>query len=138
TEEAIEMISNFLHEAGAEGVSIEESGTLNKQRDTSLGQWYEHPLNDIPEGQAVIKGYFPADTDTDHLIETLKPRVNELREFDIDIGDVSYTAIVVDEEDWANAWKQYFHPLRVSDTLTIKPTWEDYEPSPGERIIELD
>lgn len=50
TEEAIEMISNFIHELGAGGVSIEESGTLNKQRDTSLGQWYELPLNDIPKG----------------------------------------------------------------------------------------
>ncbi len=138
TEEAIEMISNFLHEIGAGGVSIEESGTLNKQRDTSFGQWYEHPLNDIPEGQAVIKGYFPEGTDTDELIEALKPRVNELRDFDIDIGDVAYSAVVVDDEDWANAWKQYFKPLRVSESLTIKPTWEQYEAAPGEKIIELD
>ena len=138
TEEATEMISNFLHEMGAGGVSIEESGTLNKQRDTSLGQWYEHPLNDIPEGQAVIKGYFTEDTDLEELLKVLKPRVNELREFDIDTGDVDYSIAVVDDEDWANAWKQYFKPLRVSDTLTIKPTWENYEPEAGERIIELD
>ncbi|WP_028610359.1 50S ribosomal protein L11 methyltransferase [Paenibacillus harenae] len=138
TEEAQEMISNFLHEMGAGGVSIEESGTLNKQRDTSLGQWYELPLNDIPEGQAIIKGYFPEDTDPDDLIEALKPRVEELREFDIDPGAVEYSAIVVDDEDWATAWKQYFKPLRISDTLTIKPTWEEYEAGPNERIIELD
>jgi ribosomal protein L11 methyltransferase len=138
TEEAQEMISNFLHEMGAGGVSIEESGTLNKQRDTSLGQWYELPLNDIPEGQAVIKGYFGEDTDTDELIAAIKPRVEELREFDIDPGNVEYSARVVDEEDWATAWKQYFKPLRVSDKLTIKPTWEVYEAGPDERIIELD
>ncbi|RJE89866.1 50S ribosomal protein L11 methyltransferase [Paenibacillus sp. 1011MAR3C5] len=138
TEEATEMISNFLHEMGAGGVSIEESGTLNKPRDTSLGQWYELPLNDIPEGQAVIKGYFPEGTDTDELIAALKPRIEELKEFDIDTGDVTYDAIEVDDDDWATAWKQYFKPLRVSDTLTIKPTWEEYEPGEGERIIELD
>lgn len=138
TEEATEMISNFLHEMGAGGVSIEESGSLNKPRDTSLGQWYEFPLNDIPEGQAVIKGYFPESTGTDALIEALKPRVEELKDFDIDIGDVAYSAKEVDDEDWATAWKQYFKPLRVSDTLTIKPTWEDYVAGEGERIIELD
>ncbi|MCR2803196.1 50S ribosomal protein L11 methyltransferase [Paenibacillus soyae] len=138
TEEAQEMISNFLHEMGAGGVSIEESGSLNKPRDTSLGQWYEFPLNDIPEGQAVIKGYFPEGTDTDELIEALKPRIEELKDFDIDIGDVAYSAKEVDDEDWATAWKQYFKPIRVSDTLTIKPTWEDYEAREGERIIELD
>lgn len=119
-------------------MSIEESGTLNKQRDTSFGQWYEHPLNDIPEGEAIIKGYFGEDTDMDALIETIRPRVEELREFDIDPGNVKYAAFVVDDEDWANAWKQYFKPLRITDTLTIKPTWEVYEPGPDERIIELD
>ncbi|MBD2869466.1 50S ribosomal protein L11 methyltransferase [Paenibacillus arenilitoris] len=138
TEEAQEMISNFLHEMGAGGVSIEESGSLNKPRDTSLGQWYELPLNDIPEGQAVIKGYFHEDTDTGALLEALKPRIEQLREFDIDPGDVAYSAAVVDDEDWATAWKQYFKPLRVSDTLTIKPTWETYEAGENERIIELD
>ncbi|MDQ6421132.1 50S ribosomal protein L11 methyltransferase [Paenibacillus sp. LHD-117] len=138
TEEATEMISNFLHELGAGGVSIEESGTLNKPRDTSLGQWYELPLNDIPEGQAIIKGYFAEGTDLSVLIEELKPRVEELRSFDIDTGEVSYSAKEVDDEDWSTAWKQYFKPIRVSDSLTIKPTWEDYAPGEGERIIELD
>lgn len=133
------MISNFLHEMDADGVSIEESGTLNKPRDTSLGQWYEHPLNDIPEGQAVIKGYFSElDSDVDALVAALPPRIDELRDFDIDPGDYTITTALVDEEDWANAWKQYFKPIRVSERLTIKPTWEDYAPSPGERIIELD
>jgi ribosomal protein L11 methyltransferase len=138
TEEATEMISNFLHEMGAGGVSIEESGTLNKPRDTSLGQWYELPLNDIPEGQAVIKGYFAEGTNPEELIRQLKPRVEELREFDIDPGDVVYASADVDDEDWATAWKQYFKPIRVSEKLTIKPTWELYDPAEGEVIIELD
>lgn len=138
TEEATEMISNFLHEMGAGGVSIEESGTLNKPRDTSLGQWYELPLNDIPEGLAVIKGYFVEGTEVDELIEAIKPRVEQLREFDIDPGQVEYSTTEVDDADWATAWKQYFKPLRISDKLTIKPTWEEYEAGPDERIIELD
>ena len=59
TEEAVEMISNFLHEAGAGGVSIEESGTLNKKRDTTYGELYESPLNDIPEGFRSLKDTSP-------------------------------------------------------------------------------
>lgn len=138
TEEAVEMISNFLHEMDADGVSIEESGTLNKPRDTSLGQWYEHPLNDIPEGQAVIKGYFTEDINLNELIEQIKPRIDELKQFDINVGEVTFSFAMVDEEDWANAWKQFFKPIRVSETLTIKPTWEDYEAGANEKIIELD
>lgn len=138
TEEAIEMITNFIHELGAGGVSIEESGTLNKKRDTSLGQWYETPLNDIPEGRAVIKGYFSECVDIAEILDSLKESVAGLDEFDIDTGHPTYETKEVDDEDWANAWKQYFKPLRISDRLTIKPTWEDYTAREDELIIELD
>lgn len=133
------MISNFLHEAGAGGVSIEESGTLNKKRDTSYGQWYELPLNDIPEGQAEIKGYFSEEAPVEDILKEIKHRIEELRDYDIDPGEVRYEFKTVNEDEWATAWKQYFKPLRVSDKLTIKPTWEDYTPEhESEKIIELD
>lgn len=141
TEEAVEMISNFLHEAGAGGVSIEESASTRKARDTSLGQWYDEivPYNDIPEGQAVIKGYFSEETDMEELRRQVAPRIEELTDFNIDTGEVRYEIKTVNEEEWATAWKQYFKPIRVSERLTIKPTWEEYSPSsPEERIIELD
>lgn len=139
TEEAVEMITNFLHEAGAGGVTIEEHVDNNKPRDTSLGQWFEIPPNDIPEGEAKILGYFPEGIELVEVTEQIKQRVEELREYDIDPGQPVYSIREVDEDDWANNWKQYFKPLRVSDRLTIKPTWEDYTPqSDQEQIIELD
>lgn len=140
TEESVEMISNFLHEAGAGGVSIEESGTLNKKRETPHGEWFgDVPFNDIPEGQAVIKGYFSEDVNLEDIKDEISPRVEELSMFGIDTGDVRYELNTVDEESWATAWKQYFKPIRVSNRLTIKPTWEEYTPeSDDERIIELD
>ncbi|MFC3745431.1 50S ribosomal protein L11 methyltransferase [Paenibacillus sp. GCM10012306] len=139
TEEAQEMISNFLYEAGAGGVSIEESGILGKERDTRYGELYDEPLNDIPEGEAVIKGYYAESVDMDGVIAELTPRVEELREYGIDPGKAQISWKTVDDEEWAHAWKQYFKPLRVSERLTIKPTWEEYTPeSPNEKIIEID
>lgn len=139
TEEAVEMITNFLHEAGAGGVTIEEHVDNSKPRDTSLGQWFEIPPNDIPEGEAKILGYFPEGIALDEVAEQIKRRVEELREYDIDPGQPVYSIREVDEDDWANNWKQYFKPLKVSDRLTIKPTWEEYTPqSDQEQIIELD
>lgn len=133
------MISNFLHEAGAGGVSIEESGTLNKERDTSYGQWYEKPLNDIPEGQTVIQGYFYDGMDLAAIEKEIKERIEELRTYNIDPGEAAMSWKTVHEDDWANAWKQYFKPMRVSERLTIKPTWEQYEPeTEQEQIIEID
>ncbi|RRJ66730.1 50S ribosomal protein L11 methyltransferase [Paenibacillus oralis] len=139
TEEAVEMISNFLHEAGAGGVTIEEHADNDKPRDTSLGQWFEIPPNDIPEGEAKISGYFPEGLDIEAIISEVKERIEELRGYDIDPGQAEISVRDVSEDDWANNWKQYFKPLKVSDKLTIKPTWEDYAPqSPEEKLIELD
>ncbi|GAB2703603.1 50S ribosomal protein L11 methyltransferase [Paenibacillus thermoaerophilus] len=139
TEEAVEMIANRLHELGAGGVSIEETGSLNRKRDTSLGQWYEFDLNDIPEGEAVIKAYFNENEDVAALEADLRPFLAMLQdEIGIDIGQGTLEARIVDDEDWADAWKQYFKPLRVSERLTVKPTWEEYEAGPGELVIEMD
>lgn len=75
----------------------------------------------------------------DALQSEVNPRIEELSEFGIDTGEVRYETRTVDENDWATAWKQYFKPVRVSERLTIKPTWEEYTPeSPDEKIIELD
>lgn len=139
TEQAIEMISNFLDELGAGGVSIEESGTLNKERDTTFGVLYDTPFNDIPEGKAVIKGYFsPEAVNSEEVLNNLRLSIEQLREFEIDPGEATIELKDVDDEDWADAWKQYFKPVRVTDRLTIKPTWEAYSPDEDELIIEID
>jgi len=36
----------------------------------------------------------------------------------------------VQEEDWANNWKQYFRPLPVGQRLLIVPRWETVDPAP--------
>ncbi|MDP5273074.1 50S ribosomal protein L11 methyltransferase [Chengkuizengella axinellae] len=138
TEEASDQISNFFHEIGAGGVSIEESGSLNKERDTSLGQWYEKPLNNFPEGDAEIKAYFSQDVEMDELKESLSIFLNNLKKLNINVGKADINSKVVNEEDWANAWKQYFKPVRITERITIKPTWENYEASDNEAIVELD
>lgn len=138
TEEASEIISHFFHEYGAGGVAIEESGTLNKPRDTSLGQWYELPLNDIPEGQAVLKAYFSESVDVQDVLARMKVETEKLPGFGIDPGEPRWELREVDEEDWANAWKQYYKPVHITPRLAIKPTWEPYEPQAGEIVIEMD
>ncbi|MEV2842705.1 50S ribosomal protein L11 methyltransferase [Paenibacillus larvae] len=138
TEEATEMISSFFHELGAGGVSIEESGTLDKKRDTTYGVLYDKPFNDIPEGRAEVKGYFAEGHDFNRIMDELKQSVERLSTFGIDTGNPIFSIRQVDDESWANEWKKYFKPIRVTKRLTIKPTWEEYEPSTDEIILELD
>lgn len=138
SEPSQEMVSHYLYECGAAGVSIEESWDPDKPRDTSLGQWYDRPLNHIRPGYAEIKGYFAFDTDVEQVVAQMREALASLPEYGYDAGDYAISVAQVDDEDWADAWKKYFKPLQISGRLTIKPSWEDYTPREGEIVIELD
>ena len=47
------------------------------------------------------------------------------------------TTAGVKEEDFANAWRQYYKPLHIG-RIVIVPKWETYEPREGEIIIRMD
>lgn len=139
TNEAIEAVSNILHESGASGVVIEDPAELTKERDDWFGEIIELDPNDYPDEGVIIKAYFPVTSFIGETIENIKQQISELVKFDIDIGNYHVTTTIVKEEDWDSAWKQYYHPMKVSNRFTIVPTWENYTPEKDdELIIELD
>lgn len=42
------------------------------------------------------------------------------------------------EEDWANAWKRFYHPTHLGERLVVCPSWEQYAPAPQELVMTLD
>lgn len=44
----------------------------------------------------------------------------------------------VNEQDWANQWKQYFKPLPIGDRLLICPTWEQVDNPDGRVVLSID
>ena len=42
------------------------------------------------------------------------------------------------QEDWTESWKRYFHVIRVSDRVVIRPAWEEYEAKDGEIVIAIE
>lgn len=45
---------------------------------------------------------------------------------------------LVDDEDWANNWKQYYKPINIGERLLICPCWEDAGDTGAREIIKLD
>ena len=43
----------------------------------------------------------------------------------------------MNEEDWAESWKQYYKPIPLGK-VTVVPAWEKYEAADGEVIIRMD
>jgi ribosomal protein L11 methyltransferase len=139
TNEAIEPISNILHEAGASGVVIEDPFDLTKEREDQFGEIYQLNPDDYPEEGVIIKAYLPVNSFLGETVDAIKESINDLILHDIDLGLNQVTISEVNEEEWATAWKKYYNPVKISEKFTIVPTWEIYEPvSSDELIIELD
>lgn len=139
TNEAVEPISNILHEAGASGVVIEDPLELVKEREDQFGEIYQLNPQDYPEEGVIVKAYLPVNSFLGETVDEIKEAVNNLILFNIDIGKNSVSVSEVNEEEWATAWKKYYHPVKISERFTVVPTWEEYTPvSSDELIIELD
>jgi len=139
TNEAIEPISNILHEAGASGVVIEDPFELSKEREDRFGEIYQLNPDDYPEEGVIVKAYLPINSFLGETVEEIKEAINNLVLFNIDIGLNKVSIMEVNEEEWATAWKKYYHPVKISEKFTIVPTWENYKPvNSDELIIELD
>ncbi|MBP5618787.1 MAG: 50S ribosomal protein L11 methyltransferase [Clostridia bacterium] len=44
----------------------------------------------------------------------------------------------VAESDWADNWKQYFHPIEIGERLAICTSWEEYDNAAGRRVLTID
>ncbi|MGE7764462.1 50S ribosomal protein L11 methyltransferase [Peribacillus sp. NPDC096540] len=139
TNEAVEPVSNILHEAGASGVVIEDPLELVKERENVFGEIYHLNPADYPDEGVLIKAYLPVNSFLGETVDAIKESINNLLLFDIDLGKNVVSISEVNEEEWATAWKKYYNPVKISERFTIVPTWEDYTPvSSDELIIELD
>lgn len=137
--EAVEPISNILHEAGASGIVIEDPEELTKARTVDLGEMYDLNPEDYPEDGVLVKAYLQKNNYLSETVEKIKQSIDNLSHFHIDTGSNQLTMKEVHEEDWATAWKKYYKPVNISEKITITPTWESYTPdSEEEIIIELD
>ena len=68
-----------------------------------------------PRDKAIIHIYIDPESNYKDAVDFLSHRLQaENIPFEIDTNGIS-------EEDWANNWKKYFHPLEIGDSLLICP-----------------
>lgn len=125
---AEEAVSQIFYELGVQGVVVDDP-TLEPP------EGWGKEAEPTPEFNAVT-GFFPMSGAGKNKQEILEKRLGNLP----GILDIQYrlASRVLDEEDWAESWKAYFHPMNITRNIVVKPTWRDYRPEPGETVIELD
>ena len=65
---------------------------------------------------------------------------DKLKEFSLDDEEFMYEIYTSEcsDDDWKDEWKKYFYTVNITDNIIIKPSWDDYEASEGETVIEID
>lgn len=137
TTQAEDIISSTLADLGIEGVEIEDNVPLTA---ADTAKMFIDILPELPEDDGVgyVSFYLDADEDHTELLQKVRDALDELREFNIDIGDGSIEESQTEDKDWVNNWKEFFHPFYVDD-IFIKPTWEDAQNETKNGItIEID
>ena len=43
-----------------------------------------------------------------------------------------------DDSEWLSRWQEHFKPTRVGERIVVKPSWEEYEPTEKDLVIEMD
>lgn len=132
--EAEEVVSNLLIELGSQGVAIADSADYVGQEDRYGEIFPEVEQNDT----IAITAYYPDTLDLAEVTSALKERLAELEDMGLLASPAKLSSQTLDEEDWAENWKKYYEPTRITHDLTIVPSWTDYEPTAGEKVIRLD
>lgn len=141
TSDGTETMSELLFETGAKGVVIEDKIELELflQEDIDF-EYIEGEITYDFDGDARVKGYLPIDIEANVALIEISKKVQHLLDSDlgIDIGPGIVSIKEINEEDWAHSWKEYFKTVKVTDSIVIKPSWENYEPTKDEILIDMD
>ena len=88
-----------------------------------------------PPPETAIVGYMAETQLTDAVLDDLRHRFQHLQHAGI---QVALRVATVDEQQWAEAWKQHFHVMRITDRMVVKPAWKSFDPGPDDIVIHLD
>lgn len=114
-----EAIASFVTELTSNGVEITEDKAAT---DSSIVIGYlatDDPT--LPDKIATIRAYLP------ELARQIPGYPEATLELD-----------AIDDEDWHRKWKESFKPFHLSETIVIKPSWENYTAAPHEKVIAID
>lgn len=128
--EAVEAVSEILGRAAPGGTSVEPAFELI---DEGLGARVD------PTRPATVRAYVPARdrAAAERAVASVAESLGHLQAFGLrPIGELRTR--LVDEADWAEAWKAHFPVLRVGRRLVVRPTWRRHRREPDDAVLALD
>lgn len=143
-----DIVGGYLISQGIRGFVIEDAADFNEFLNATSPNWdyvEESLVTDRCSKESNLTLYLP---DTMQGIEQFRqieaglPHLREANE-GLDLGRLEIETASVNEEDWATAWKKYYHPVEIGKSLVIVPCWEldsfmKDSKKEGQTVITLD
>jgi ribosomal protein L11 methyltransferase len=123
--EFVEPVAELFRKFGKGGVAIEEAGGWNPDEGETRP---ERP-------NAILRTYIPqtaAYKSNREMIHIGVALISKLT----DVSPMEERDIA--EQEWEDAWKAHFTPLRIGQHLIVQPPWRRGEELPGDIVIEID
>jgi ribosomal protein L11 methyltransferase len=149
----LEPLTALLLEHGIDGLEIEDPREIAAlaARKTGLDwDYFDEALLAQGERDAEeirVAFYLEDDAEGERRLADVKLALMKLKDAelgggfggDLPLGSLCAESAVRSDDGWKDLWKQYFKPVRMTERLTVRPSFERYEPvSAEERVIELD
>ena len=136
--EGIDPLCGILYQLGINGMEIEDEADFKDFLENNR-QYWDYVDDDLvrqKEKETCVKIYLSDNLAGREMLSAVKSAVGDLKKRDVDnsFGRLFIELDNISEQDWANNWKKYFHPLEVGKKILIKPEWEELS-APTDRII---
>ena len=137
--EEVENVSNALIIAGFETFEVDDTEVARQflsTRKTYEWDYFDGSL--LEEHDACITIYMDQDAGSEEKIARIREAVKNAVSLSAPGNKIDMGIRLADDSEWKDEWKKYFQPAHITDDIVICPSWEEYRPVHGEKVIEID
>jgi ribosomal protein L11 methyltransferase len=124
----------------SKGVSIEYSVDLLKENIDDFDDKFRLNPDEYPDENIRVLVYFDETNNLQDKLKQINQFISDNHSELVEPSSIDIQHTEIEESDWENEWKNYFHSFRVSEHFMIVPSWElnDYNPKEHDKLIKLD
>lgn len=108
--------------------------------------YVDDSIMELRNEQPRVTVYLEDNEENRNLVSRIKDTVADLKKnaedgifgAGVNFGSLDIKVTFNDDSEWKDRWKEYFKPAKISDSIVVKPTWEEYQKQDEELIIEID
>lgn len=136
--EGIEPLVGVLYQIGVTGFEIEDEADFYEFLENNRQYWdyVDEKLKREKHKETSVNVYVSDNASGHETLADIRNAVAQLKKRDEnnEFGRLEIVFDNISEEDWANNWKRFFHPMEVGKKVLIKPEWEELS-APTERVV---